>query len=43
MRKWVNQKLARKDGVHFSQEGYERAAEDLLGGLLHMRAGSAGR
>jgi len=38
MRKWVNQKLARKDGVHFSQEGYERAAGDLLGGLLHLRA-----
>ncbi|WP_454689103.1 SGNH/GDSL hydrolase family protein [Achromobacter aloeverae] len=41
MRKWVNQKLARKDGVHFSQEGYERAAGDLLAGLLHLRGAAA--
>ncbi|MFC4275500.1 SGNH/GDSL hydrolase family protein [Achromobacter aloeverae] len=43
MRKWVAQNLARKDGVHFSQEGYERAAGDLLAGLLHLRGAAGSR
>ena len=41
MAKWVRQDLARKDGVHFTQEGYERAAEDLLTGLLRLRGAAA--
>ncbi|MDV3470014.1 SGNH/GDSL hydrolase family protein [Stenotrophomonas sp. C3(2023)] len=37
MKGWVGSGLARKDGVHFSKEGYERAADDLYQGLVAPR------
>ncbi|MET0327834.1 MAG: SGNH/GDSL hydrolase family protein [Luteimonas sp.] len=33
MKAWIGSGLARRDGVHFSKEGYERAADDLFEGL----------
>lgn len=33
MKGWVNRGWARKDGVHFSKDGYELAADDLFRGL----------
>lgn len=31
---WVTRGLARRDGVHFSREGYEALADDLYSGLV---------
>lgn len=31
---WVSRGLARRDGVHFSREGYEALADDLYAGLV---------
>ena len=38
MKNWMRQGLAGKDGVHFSAEGYRRAADDLADSLIaHVR------
>lgn len=34
MKSWINRGLARKDGVHFTKEGYELAADDLFQGMI---------
>lgn len=34
MANWVANGLARRDGVHFSREGYEALADDLFSGLV---------
>lgn len=34
MASWVARGLARRDGVHFSREGYEALADDLYSGLV---------
>ncbi|MEK0267844.1 SGNH/GDSL hydrolase family protein [Stenotrophomonas rhizophila] len=36
MKPWINRGLARKDGVHFSKEGYELAADDLFQGMVSL-------
>lgn len=38
MKSWIARGLARKDGVHFSKEGYELAADDLFQGLMTLPA-----
>lgn len=36
MKGWIARKLGRSDGVHFSQDGYEAAAEQLARGLIAL-------
>lgn len=36
MKSWINQGLGRKDGVHFTADGYQRAASNLANAFLDM-------
>lgn len=36
MKGWIGRKLAGKDGVHFTQKGYEAAAEHLANALIKL-------
>lgn len=36
MKKWIQQGLGRTDGVHFSAQGYQQAADDLADAIIQM-------
>ena len=38
MKSWINQGLARSDGVHFTSSGYERIGQALANSILEMRS-----
>ena len=37
MKSWINQGLARSDGVHFTASGYDRIGQALANSILDMR------
>ncbi|HRN59610.1 MAG TPA: GDSL-type esterase/lipase family protein, partial [Chiayiivirga sp.] len=40
MKQWMREGLARKDGVHFSSQGYARLGDALYAGLVDLAGGS---